>query len=98
MAEGVRRLDEPRWMELDGLRGVCCGAAKELDLWELDAVPGRLGNCRSGVPATAPDADNACDEDKDDCEMRDAAEVIASGCWTGDHGSERSLETERRLG
>jgi len=44
------------------------------------------------VPATAPDPDNACDKEKDDCETRDAAEVVASGCWTGDDGSERSLE------
>lgn len=70
----------------------------EPDLWELDAVPGRLGNWRSGVPATAPDTDNAWDEDKDDCETRDAAEAMASGCSIGDHGSGRSLEMERRLG
>ena len=60
-------------------------------------MSGRLEKSRSGVPAAAPDADKACDEDSDDCEARDAAEVIASGCWTGDQGSE-SLEMDRRLG
>ena len=59
-------------------------------------MPGRLEKCRSGVPATAPDTDNACDEDNDDCETKDAAEAIASGCSIGDHGS-GSLDIERRL-
>lgn len=60
-------------------------------------MSGRLAKGRSGVPAAAPDVDNACDEDRDECEARDAAEAIASGCCTGDQGSE-SLEIERRLG
>lgn len=60
-------------------------------------MPGRLEKGLSGVPAGAPDADKACDEDKEDCEARDAAEAIASGCCIGDQGSE-SLDMERRLG